>query len=189
MTDASILKHGVMNFFFKKEEGKCLSNFWKGRINISHENEEREYDSGESCFHGEKFIRIGKLCKDETRKNQLIEYGMGFLNDVCKKDGNLVKKMGRWFILTSNELELWNTLSVCVQEEICKYKFEKYLAVRDVLQKSKGKILVHPALRCSEDKLQYRLWEGKGIVIDGKIKIIGKNLLGNMWMKLRDTTP
>ena len=187
MTDASILKHGVMNFFFKKEEGKCLSNFWKGRINISHENEEREYDSGESCFHGEKFIRIGKLCKDETRKNQLIEYGMGFLNDVCKKDGNLVKKMGRGFILTSNELELWNTLSVCVQEEICKYKFENYLAVRDELQKSKGKILVHPALRCSENKLQYRLWEGKGIVVDGEIKIIGKNMLGNLWMKLRDT--
>jgi len=188
MTDVSILKNGVLNFFFKKEEGRCLSNFWKGSIIISHENEEREYDNGESCFHGEKFIRIGKLCKDDTRKNQLIEYGKMFLNDVCKKDGNLVKKMGRTFILTSNELELWNTLSVCVQEEICNYKFDNYVDVRDELKKSKGKILVHPALRCSEDKLRHRLWEGKGIVVDGKIKIIGHNMLGNLWMELRDDT-
>lgn len=71
MTDASILKDGVLNFFFK-EEGKCLSNFWKGRILISHENEEREYDCGESCFHGEKFTRLGRLCKDETRKISLL---------------------------------------------------------------------------------------------------------------------
>ena len=157
MTDASILKDGVLNFFFKKEEGKCLSNFWKGRILISHENEEREYDCGESCFHGEKFTRVGRLCKDETRKNQLIEYGKMFLNDICKKDGNLVKKMGRALILTNSELELWNGLSISVQEEICKYKFDNYEVVRDELQKSKGKILVHPALRCGEDKLRHRL--------------------------------
>jgi predicted NAD-dependent protein-ADP-ribosyltransferase YbiA (DUF1768 family) len=189
MTDASILKDGVLNFFFKKEEGKCLSNFWKGRILISQENEEREYDSGESCFHGEKFTRVGRLCKDETRKNQLTEYGKMFLNDVCKNDGNLVKKMGRALILTNSELELWNGLSISVQEEICKYKFDNYEVVRDELQKSKSKILVHPALRCGEDKLRHRLWEGKGIVVDGKIKIIGKNMLGDLWMKLRDTIP
>ena len=186
MTDASILKFGVLNFFFKKEEAKCLSNFWKSNIIISHNNEVRQYDSGESCFHGEKFIRIGQLCSDDVRKQHLIEYGKRFLIDVCTKDGNVVKKMGRSLILTSNELELWNTLSVCVQEEICKYKFENYLAVRDELQKSKGKILVHPALRCSEDKLKYRLWEGKGIVVDGEIKIVGKNMLGDLWMKLRE---
>jgi predicted NAD-dependent protein-ADP-ribosyltransferase YbiA (DUF1768 family) len=186
MTDASILKHGVLNFFFKKEEAMCLSNFWKSNIIISHENEEREYDSGESCFHGEKFTRLGMLCTDETRKQQLLEYGNRLLIDVCTKDGNVVKKMRRALILTSKELELWNGLSISVQEEICKYKFENYRGVRDELQKSKGKILVHPALRCGLDKLHYRLWEGKGIVVDGKIKIIGKNMLGNLWMKLRE---
>jgi predicted NAD-dependent protein-ADP-ribosyltransferase YbiA (DUF1768 family) len=186
MSNATMVKKGVLNFFFKKEECNSLSNFWKSKIIISHNNEVREYDSGESCFHGEKFIRIGKLCKDDIRKQQLIEYGKRFLLDVCTKDGNVVKKMGRGFVLTSNELELWNILSISVQEEICKYKFENYEVVREDLQKSKGKILVHPALRCSEDKLEYRLWEGKGIVVDGKIKIIGKNMLGNLWMKLRD---
>ena len=186
MTDKTILKDGVMNFFFKKDECNSLSNFWKCKLIISHDNEEREYDSGESCFHGEKFILIGKLCKDEIRKQQLIEYGLRFLIDVCKKDGNVVKKMGRGFILTSEELDLWNILSISVQIEICRYKFENYEVVREDLNKSKGKILVHPALRCSEDKLQYRLWEGKGIVVDGKIKIIGNNMLGNLWMELRD---
>ena len=186
MTDASILKLGVLNFFFKKEECKSLSNFWKSKIIISNNNEVREYDSGESCFHGEKFIRIGKLCKDDIRRQHLIKYGKSFLIDVCAKDGTLVKKMARGFVLTSNELELWNILSISVQEEICKYKFENYEVVREDLQKSKGKILVHPALRCSEDKLQYRLWEGKGIVVDGEIKIVGKNMLGDLWMKLRE---
>lgn len=116
MTDASILKHGVLNFFFKKEEAKCLSNFWKSKIIISNDNEYREYDSGESCFHGEKFIRMGKLCSDDIRKQRLIEYGKRFLIDVCTKDGNIVKKMGRSLILTSNELELWNILCISVQE-------------------------------------------------------------------------
>jgi hypothetical protein len=139
-------------------------------------------------FSWEKFTRLGKLCKDETRKKELLEYGLKFLLDACVKDGIVVKKMGRGFILTSEELELWKILGVNVQREICKYKFENYELVREDLNKSKGKILVHPALRCSEDKLQYRLWEGKGIVVDGKIKIIGHNMLGNLWMELRDDT-
>jgi hypothetical protein len=29
------------------------------------------------------------------------------------------------------------------------------------------------------------LWEGKGIVCDGKIEVIGGNMLGNLWMELR----
>ena len=27
----------------------------------------REYECGESCFHGEKFIRVGKLCKNRKK--------------------------------------------------------------------------------------------------------------------------
>ena len=94
MSDKKILMHGVMNFFFKKEEGKCLSNFWECVVRIEDGEEIREYDSGESCFHGEKFIRIGKLCKDEKRKTDLLEYGNRFLSGKCEKDGGLIKKMG-----------------------------------------------------------------------------------------------
>ena len=68
MSEKKLLKEGVMNFFFKKEEGRCLSNFWECIIVVEDGDVIREYDSGESCFHGEKFIRIGELCDNEDRK-------------------------------------------------------------------------------------------------------------------------
>ena len=186
MSDKKILTQGVMNFFFKKEEGRCLSNFWKCVVRIEDGGEMRAYDSGESCFHGEKFVRVGKLCKDEKRKRDLLEYGNRFLRGVCEKDGGLVKKMGRKFILSKEELDLWYRLSVGVQIEICKYKYENYEEVKEELVKSKGKVLIHPAMRCSEEKVKSRLWEGKGVVGDGKVEVMGGNMLGNLWMKIRD---
>ena len=54
--EKKILSDGVINFFYRKEEYKSLSNFWECTIII---NGIREYDSGEYCFHGEKFTRIG----------------------------------------------------------------------------------------------------------------------------------
>lgn len=115
-----------------------------------------------------------------------MEYGSRFLRGVCDKNGAVVKKMGRKFILSKEELELWCSLSIEVQNEICKYKYENYEEVREELMKSKGKILVHPAMRCSEEKVKTRLWEGKGVVVDGKIQVIGRNMLGNLWMSIRD---
>ena len=94
--------------------------------------------------------------------------------------------MGRVFILNQHELELWNQLSIDVQKEICLYKFNHYEEVRNDLLKSKGKILIHPALRCSEEKVKQRLWEGKGVVINGTIVVLGKNMLGKLWMALRN---
>ena len=186
MSDKKLLSMGVMNFFFKKEEGRCLSNFWECIVRIKDGDEVREYNSGESCFHGEKFFRVGKFCKDKKRKRDILEYGSKFLREVCEKDGGLVKKMGRKFILSKEELDLWYRLSINVQIKICNYKYENYDEVKEELMKSKGKVLIHPAMRCSEEKVKNRLWEGKGIVLDKKIKVIGKNMLGNLWMKIRD---
>ncbi len=186
MSDKKILEKGVINFFFKKEECRSLSNFWKGVVVIEDNGELREYDSGESCFHGEKFICVSKHCKNEDRKRELIEYSRKFLKNVCNKDGNEIKKMGRKFILTHEELALWDNESVNVQINICNYKYNHYEEVRNDLCKSRGKLLIHPAMRCSEEKVINRLWEGKGIVVDGKIEVIGKNMLGKIWMNLRD---
>jgi len=184
--DKKRLTMGVMNFFYKKEECRSLSNFWECIILIKDGDTIREYNSGECCFHGEKFIRVGKYCKNENRKKKLMEYASRFLRSVCKENGAIVKKMGRKMILDENELDLWNVLSVNVQHEICRYKYENYTEVRDDLVKSKGKVLIHPAMRCSEEKVKSKLWEGKGIVVDGKIEVIGGNMLGNIWMNIRN---
>jgi predicted NAD-dependent protein-ADP-ribosyltransferase YbiA (DUF1768 family) len=180
-----ILKEGVMNFFFKKEELRSLSNFWECIVEYRDEDEMRDYDSGEACFHGEKFTQLGKLCQDENRKEQLLEYGRKFLRG-CEMNAAMVKKMGRKLILDKSELDLWNILSVDVQKQICKFKYENYDEVRDDLLKSKGKLLVHPAMRCNEEKVKSKFWEGKAIVVNGNIEIIGKNVLGNLWMEIRD---
>jgi len=107
---------------------------------IMDEGEVRKYGSGKNCFHEEKFIRVGKLCEDEKRKRELLEYGRKFLKGVCLKDG-VVKKMGRKFVLRGEELDLWYRLSVDVQLDICKYKFENYEEVKEELVEGKIEVI------------------------------------------------
>lgn len=187
MSEQFILSNGVINFFSGKKEYRSLSNFWENDIIINKDGS-RIYESGEHCFHGEKYIRLGELCKNENRKKQLMDYGSTFIKPSPYKTTALAKKMGgkKGLLLTGEELEIWKTISISVQNEICDWKIKNYHEVRQDLIKSGNKILVHPALRCSEEKLEKtKIWEGKGIVKDGNIVIIGKNLLGNIWMEHR----
>jgi predicted NAD-dependent protein-ADP-ribosyltransferase YbiA (DUF1768 family) len=89
-------------------------------------------------------------------------------------------------LLTLKEITHWNILSIDVQYEICNYKINNYSEVREDLKKSENKILIHPAMRCSEEKVVDRIWEGKGVIKDEKIIVLGKNLLGKIWMELRE---
>jgi predicted NAD-dependent protein-ADP-ribosyltransferase YbiA (DUF1768 family) len=182
-----MLQNGVVNFFSGKKDYRSLSNFWEGDIVIANEDTNRTYESGEHCFHGEKYIRLGELCEDESRKKVLLDYGAKFMKPSQYKTGAVAKKMGgkRGLVLNSTELKLWTSISIDVQHSICRWKVENYEEVRADLVKSGAKILIHPAMRCSEEKLEFRLWEGKGIVKDGKIVVLGKNLLGNIWMMYR----
>lgn len=187
--DKKLLKENTVNFFSKKEECRSLSNFWECKIIIQDGNtgEIKEYDSGECYFHGEKFYLIGeKTINNEKRKKELIEYSKKFLSGNCDPDGAKVKKLGKGLILTKEELELWDKLKIDVQKEICEYKFENYEEVRNDLRDSGNKILIHPALRCSEEKLRGNDWCGKGVIIDGKVEVIGGNMLGKIWMEVRD---
>lgn len=89
-------------------------------------------------------------------------------------------------LLNSIELKLWIDISIYVQHEICTWKVNNYEEVRNDLLKSGTKILIHFATRCNQKNLEtIGPWEGKGVVIDGKVVVIGKNLLGNIWMEYR----
>jgi predicted NAD-dependent protein-ADP-ribosyltransferase YbiA (DUF1768 family) len=175
---------GVINFFSGKKEFRSLSNFWENDVIV----DGSVYESGEHAFHGEKYTRLGEICEDEDREKELLEYGQTFMKPSPYKTGAMVKKMGgkTGLLLTPHELKLWSTISIDVQTKICKYKFDTYEEVRQDLLKSEGKLLVHPAMRCSEAKLESTcVWEGKGVIRDGKLVILGKNLLGNIWMSFR----
>jgi predicted NAD-dependent protein-ADP-ribosyltransferase YbiA (DUF1768 family) len=189
VSDKILLKQNIINFFSKKEEYRSLSNFWECKIIIQDGNtfEIRDYDSGECYFHGEKFYLIGeRTINNEKRKKELIEYSKKFLSGNCDPDGAKVKKMGRNLILTEYELKLWDQLKIDVQKEICEYKFENYEQVRNDLRNSGNKILIHPALRCSEKKLRCNDLCGKAVINNGKIEVIGRNIIGKIWMELRD---
>jgi predicted NAD-dependent protein-ADP-ribosyltransferase YbiA (DUF1768 family) len=174
----------VITFFSGKKEFRSLSNFWEKDVHINN----NEYETGEHCFHGEKYIRLGRLSEDKKRKKELVFYGLKFIKPSKYKTGNDAKKMGgkKGLLLTPEELKLWDELSIEVQIEICAYKFNTYEEVRQDLVKSDNKILIHPALRTSEEKVKTRIWEGKAIMKDRQIHILGKNRLGNIWMDIKD---
>jgi predicted NAD-dependent protein-ADP-ribosyltransferase YbiA (DUF1768 family) len=169
-------------FFSGKKEYRSLSNFWEGDVHIG----DRIYESGEHCFHGEKYTRLGEMCLDESRRQELLAYGRTFLKSsgftpaVAKRRGG---KKG--FRLSDTELETWSSINMDVQQSICQWKLDHEEEVRQDLLKSGTKILIHPALRCSVEKLSSRVWEGRGTLVDGTVVVLGKNQLGNLWMKLR----
>lgn len=187
MSGKKILEESVVNFFSGKKEYRSLSNFWENDVIIMINDTVRTYESGEHCFHGEKYFRIGEHCKHEKRRQTLTGHGMKFIKPSVYKTCAEAKKMGgkRGLALTIEELALWDNISRIVQKEICDYKFRLYQEVRNDLLKSGNKLLIHPAMRCSEEKLETRIWEGKGVVRDGKVSVIGGNALGNLWAKLR----
>ncbi len=76
--EKTLLDTSIITFFDKKKEYRSLSNFWECEIVITDNNgETRIYESGEHCFHGEKYIRLSKLTDiEETRKIKLYNYGI-----------------------------------------------------------------------------------------------------------------
>jgi predicted NAD-dependent protein-ADP-ribosyltransferase YbiA (DUF1768 family) len=181
---------GLMNFFYQKELGRCLSNFYPCIVEIDDaDGEKRTYSSGECAFHGEKYIRVGKMSPDENRKMELMNYGRTFMvsEDGVVMSGEEAKIRGgkKGLFLTKEECAIWSTIGKSVQEEISRYKFDHYEEVRAFLQASNDKILVHPARRCKEEDVGKKYWEGKGVIVDGKLVILGTNMLGNIWMELR----
>jgi len=189
--EKSLIDNSTITFFSGKKEFRSLSNFWEKDVIVSTDinipNDIREYETGEHCFHGEKYIRLGRLSEDKKRKKELIFYGLTFLKPSKYKTCADAKKKGgkSGLLLLPDELAQWDALSIEVQIDICNYKYNTYDEVRQDLKKSENKILIHPALRTSEEKVKLRIWEGKAIIKDGQIHILGKNRLGSVWMEIR----
>jgi hypothetical protein len=110
-----------------------LSNFWEKDVIIEDNIDKRTYESGEHCFHGEKYIRLGRLSTDKQRKKELIFYGLHFKKPSKYKTCAEAKKMGgkNGLVLTSEELEMWHILSSEVQIKISMYKYETYDEVKE----------------------------------------------------------
>ena len=179
--------NNIFNFFDKKIEGRELSNFYLSPVIV----DGRHYISGEHAFHGSKYITLSQASGiDEERKEELYTYGKKFEEgeEFGSLKPSIIKSKGgkKGLLLTEDELVLWSSLAVDIQEKICLYKYNNNDIVKQVLLSTKGKILIHPALRCSEKQLKNRMWEGKGVVVDNKVIVLGNNKLGKIWMNIRD---
>ena len=178
------------NFFGKKKEGRELSNFYQGVVVLDNN---RFYGSGEAAFHGSKYMKVGETANDHGRKQELYEYAKKFElgQDFSTLSENEIKKRGGkgkyGMKLGVNEIKRWEEACLDVQREICKYKYENDDDVRKVLDSTVGKVLIHPAMRCNREKVKNRLWEGRGEMCDGKLVVLGGNMLGNLWMEIRDS--
>jgi predicted NAD-dependent protein-ADP-ribosyltransferase YbiA (DUF1768 family) len=145
------------------------------------------YPTGEHAFHGEKFWRLGAESEDTARREALQRYSTKFRKENAgETTGADAKSMGRKMILTPAELERWKEISPGVQEEISRYKL-RYQQVKDDLRNTGDKILVHPAMRLSNSKMDSRIWEGRASLNEkGEVDVQGENMLGKIWTKLRD---
>jgi predicted NAD-dependent protein-ADP-ribosyltransferase YbiA (DUF1768 family) len=185
-----IMDERVVNFYSRKKEYRSLSNFWENDVTIVDGGETRIYQSGEHCFHGEKYRRISAFSENDTRKRVLNDYSKSFLKPSVYATPGEAKKAGggkHGLNLLSDELKVWSQLSVDVQKEICGWKIKNNETVKQDLLKSGTRLLVHPALMCSEAKLRDRIWEGRALINErGELIILGQNLLGNIWMDKRD---
>jgi len=186
--EEKFLDDNVATFFFKKKDLQSLSNFSAYPVVIEEDGEERYYKTGEHCFHGEKYIRLAKhpFCEEEV-KDALLAYGDKFVGEDVTFDAAKAKSKGgkSGMELSPDQLNLWKTLSVIVQYEICRYKVAHYDQVKDDLCSTGEKLLVHPAMRCSDEKMETRIWEGRVKIVNGKIKVLGKNKLGEIWINVR----
>lgn len=174
-------------FYARKQKFQSLSNFSPHPIEIIDNQETRKYQTGEHCFHGEKYILVSQHISNLERKEKLLTYGKKFQKPADFDSPILAKRAGgkKGFTLTSEELEIWDSLNVEVQKKICLYKLENYPKIKEELLKTQDKVLIHPALRTSIAKVKDRKWEGRLIIEDGNKKIIGGNVLGSIWMELR----
>jgi len=168
-------KMDYIYFFSGKKAFRSLSNFWENDVVI----DGRVYESGEHAFHGEKFFRLGLSGVD--RAKELMDYAEKFMKPSGYSPAMAKQKGGKKGLrLNDEELWRWSKMSPDVQKEICEYKL-RYEEVKEDLIASKGKLLIHPALRCRTP--EKCIWEGR--YVDGAV--VGQNLLGKIWMEMRET--
>jgi len=186
MTDADKqqLNDNVVLFFSGKRAFRSLSNFSDHFVRL----EDRFYITGEHCFHGEKFRLIG-LAADADRGPMLLEHSKRFEGTSPSiASPTEAKRQGgkKGFLLTMKERMAWEAASEGVQRCICVCKTRDHPEVRKDLLSSGNRLLVHPALRCSVERAALCVWEGRAVVIDGRITVIGGNGLGRLYMECRE---
>ena len=169
---------GIFNFNGRSIEGGVLSNFHTGVVDI----DGKKYPSGEASFQGSKYLAASDNSSCLKRKAELMEYGEKFQvggEFAALPPGQKGKP------LSVEDLKNWTLKGEAVQRKICRYKFEHEARVASCLKNHMTDVLVHPS-RVSDIKIKDRIWEGRGKIVEGKVVVLGGNILGKLWMEIRD---
>lgn len=180
------MKAKIFNFNGRSKEGCVLSNFHTGVVVI----DGKSYPSGEASFQSSKYFEASKRAVDTKRKADLLEYSekfevggafSGMTSVEIKRKGG--KKEG--LPLAAADLQTWGQTGIHVQKKICRYKFDNDVKVAQCLKNHLTDVLVHPS-RVSDEKIVGRTWEGRGKIVDGNVVVLGGNVLGKLWMEIRE---
>lgn len=165
----------ILTFYSKSKNKNVreLSNFHMEKIIL----EDKEFNSGEHCFHYFKYCVIANSCNDIKRYNELIKHSIKIQNTDTPVNA---KKLGSksCFKLTNEELNVWGLYSIQYQNKICLEKLKQNENVKNILLETYNKYLLHQDNRANMNSL----WGGK--IKDDEL--IGKNQLGKIWMSIRD---
>lgn len=173
----------VLNFTYRNKVEGCLSNMSEHPVVWNN----KMFSMGEAAFHFAKYYTIAQdPSTPADRKKELLSHadkflpvnGRGLTGPQYKTLGGKSKD---GLALSPNELAIWHTKCDQIQTEICKYKADNYNEVLLTLKKTTGVLLIH-SCRTADDKMAGEHWCGR--YKDGKV--LGDNMLGSIWMGIRD---
>ena len=182
-TDDSFESSDWLLFYSRSKEGFELSNFHGisglGGVKVNG----RLYRTGESAFHGEKFMCAARWTSAGPEKEVLLEHAVKFQR---VGDPGQAKRMGgkgpEGMKLKPEQLSKWDKgQSEAVQMCICRYKVKNCHKVRAALRSSGSRPLLHYDFRAKAGKCE---WGGRIDKATGEL--IGNNRLGKLWMQIRE---
>ena len=158
----------------KNQSDQFLSNFIGGPVRLTYQTGETlTYQTGEHAFQSAKFYLTNHF-----------EYARTFVGSqyLTALDA---KRAGKTFRLDSNELNYWNLCVKDIQYYICIEKLKNIQGLKEYLISTK-KYLLH-----LEAFGSWSIYGGvfleKSPFNDGKLWLKGNNLLGKVWMEIRDS--
>lgn len=169
-------KSEYVSFNSKSSDPKAryLSNFIGCTITIPfHTGEILTFPTAEHAFQASKFYLNG-----------YYDYARKFTN--TNMSSIEAKKTGKGLRLNQQELQQWNNLVKQVQTYICWEKIKNSPGLKEYLISTRGIYLLH--LEALGKWSQYGgVFLEKSPFNDGKLWLKGDNLLGKIWMEIRDT--
>lgn len=152
---------------------RYLSNFIGCQITIPfHTGENLTFPTAEHAFQASKFYLNGHY-----------DYARTFTN--INMSSAEAKKAGKGLRLNQQELQNWNDLVKQVQNYICWEKMKNSPGLKEYLISTKGLYLLH-----HEALGRWSQYGGvfleKSPFNDGRLWLKGDNLLGKIWMEIRD---